>query len=115
MNNSTLHPSTQRVNGSPSPAVSHQFIASDFKRFEKNTLRGFFCLTLPSGLRIKECSYHQRDDKSWIGLPAKPWTKQDGTISYVNILEFVDKETQYSFQRHALAAIDALLGEGGEQ
>jgi len=36
--------------------------------------RSLACV-LPSGLRIKECSVHERDGKRWVGLPGKPWKK----------------------------------------
>jgi hypothetical protein len=117
MQNNTTISSNQRANGAPAPpAVAQQFIASDWKPYSKNTLQGFFNLTLPSGLIIRECSYHERDSKSWVAMPAKPWVKQDGSTSYVTILEFVDKQTQYEFGCLAVAAIEQLLAaQGGAQ
>lgn len=34
------------------------FVASDWRALEPNTLKGFFSLTLPSGLVLRECTYH---------------------------------------------------------
>jgi hypothetical protein len=85
------------------------FSASDWKAYEKNTLRGFVTIDLPSGMRIKECTVHEKNGKRWIGLPGKPWIKSDGTTGYVSILDFASEETKNRWQRLALAAVDDLL------
>jgi hypothetical protein len=85
------------------------FKACDWKAFQKNTLRGFFTLVLPSGLIVKECTFHQRDGTQWIGLPGKPYAKQDGTTSYINILDFESKEARQRFQELALEALETFL------
>lgn len=98
------------------------FIAEDFRRVEKNTLRGFFDLVLPSGLVLKECSWHCQADKQWIGLPGKPQLDRDGRHRvddtgkrlYSNIVEIRGKEAASSFQRQALVALHALVGERAE-
>ena len=53
----------------------------DFKPFSKNTLLGFFDLELDSGLILSGCALHEKNGKRWIGLPAKPITKPDGSQS----------------------------------
>jgi hypothetical protein len=107
-----------KPNGSPTQlgSVSAKFIAFDFKDVRKgDSLQGFVTLELPSHLVIKDCAYHCREDgRRWIGLPGKPFTKQDGTTSYVNILDFSSKEAKNKFQRMALEAVDELLAQGGE-
>jgi hypothetical protein len=69
-----------------------------FKPFEKNTLRGFFDLELPSGLILAGCTLHKKDDKYWVGLPAKPYTAADGTQSWTKIADFRDAKTRNKFQ-----------------
>jgi hypothetical protein len=87
-----------------------EFLALDWKPMQRNTLQGFVTIVLPSGLRIRECSLHEKNGKRWVSLPGKPWTRQDGTTSYVAILDFADDEARFRFQRLALAAIDEMLG-----
>jgi hypothetical protein len=88
-------------------------ISTDWKPFEKNTLKGFFTIVTPSGLRIKECSLHEREGKRWIALPAKQWTKDDGSISYVPLIDFVSDDIRRNFQQQALAALNQLLDYKG--
>ena len=41
------------------------------RRIEKNSLRGFFDLRLPSGLVLRGCSLHLSHGRWWIGMPAR--------------------------------------------
>jgi hypothetical protein len=86
-------------------------IARDWKRVEKNTLQGFVTLETPSGLVLKEVSVHQRDSDRWLGMPAKPWSRPDGTTSYTALVEFRDFAAKTAFQKQALEAIDVMLSE----
>jgi hypothetical protein len=52
--------------------------ASDWRPHASNTLRGFFNLTLPSGLVFNDYTYHEQGDKRWVGLPGKPQIDADG-------------------------------------
>ncbi len=90
----------------------------DFKAYEKNSLKGFCALRIelpanlgPSaGLILKDCTLHEKDSENrWVGLPAKQIDK-NGTTSYVNIIEFNDKNDYYAFQRAALEAVDSFTG-----
>ena len=38
-----------------------EILVWDWKAYQKNTLRGFLSLTLPSGLVIHNCTLHQKD------------------------------------------------------
>ena len=101
------------------PAVStgghRELLVSNWKPYEKNTLRGFMTLTLPSGLVIHNCALHQKDNSRWIGLPARQYTATNGTVSWSPMVEFASKEARYAFQDAALEAIDRFLAEGGGQ
>jgi hypothetical protein len=92
----------------PSPVVLN------FKPLERNTLRGFFDLELPSELVLSGCTLHEKNGKFWTGLPAKPWTKTDGSQSWAKIVDFRDKETSDKFQRTvtpiAVAALERMRG-----
>jgi hypothetical protein len=54
-------------------------IASDWRPLERNTLRGFVTLHMPSGLVLRGCTLH-RDavGKEWVGLPGKPQIDREG-------------------------------------
>lgn len=92
--------------------------ATDFKALERNTLRGFFTLHLDSGLVIHDCSYHERDDKQWVGLPSKPQLDREGRHRvddkgkklYLPVLDFKDKATREKFQLGAVRAVLVLVG-----
>jgi hypothetical protein len=68
-----------------SPKESAELLATEWSALEKNTLRGFL-------------------------LRGKPWTRPDGTTSYVPLLNFTSDDARFRFQRLALAAIDNLRG-----
>jgi len=96
--------------------------AMNWRRVEKNTLRGFFDLVLPSGIVVKGCTFHRKDDASWVGLPASPQLDRDGKalitpktgkIAYTAVIEIPDRPTRDKFQAQALAAVERLLAGGG--
>lgn len=91
-------------------ANSVAFLATDWEPERQNTKQGFCTITMPSGLRIRRCIVHELNGKRWVLMPAKPWTKPDGTTSYVCILDFVGPASKDLWQQHALAAVEALLG-----
>lgn len=79
----------------------------NFRPHLKNSLLGFVSLFLPEvGLELRGCSLHTDNGKSWIALPAKPYTKEDGKQSWAYILAFPDKEKYSDFQTQALEALD---------
>ena len=45
---------------------------SDWKPRQSGTMRGFFSVTLPSGLELRELMLHHRDGAWWLSFPAKP-------------------------------------------
>jgi len=94
--------------------------ASDWRPLERNTLRGFFVLHLPSGLVLHDCTLHRKDDREWVGLPGKPQIGADGLPRkdpntgkplYTVIVELPDRKVRERFQAAALEAVHALLGE----
>jgi hypothetical protein len=97
----TTYGATERID-------ARTFVAKDWKPFTKKTLRGFVTIVLPSGLKIKNVSFHERDGKQRIGLPGKPYTKQDGSTTYVSIIDFETNEARYRFQDLALEAINEM-------
>ena len=89
-----------------------QFVASDWRARSQNSLRGFFTLTLPSGLILKECSLHEKEGARWVGMPARQYEK-DGAKAWAKIIDFASKAAAQEFQQLALAAFHEVIG-GGE-
>lgn len=95
--------------------------AANFRAHSKNTLKGFVDLQLePSGLVIKDATWHERNGKEWVGLPGKPQV-EDGRLRmdertskplYTNVIEFTNDEAKATFQTAAVKAIYRLLGQG---
>ena len=83
-------------------------VASDWRPYEKNTLRGFFDLELPSGLIIHGCTLHVKGDSKWVGLPAQKVVRAGGEVGYVAILEFTSRATTDKFRDLALEALKEL-------
>jgi hypothetical protein len=78
-----------------------------FREYRKNTLQGFLTVLLqPSGLEIRDCTVHQKGDKRWIGMPAKPYQDDSGDTKYSLIVYFPDRDRSDLFQKAALAAFD---------
>jgi hypothetical protein len=85
-----------------------------FKPLTKNTLRGFCEVELPSGLRIREISIHQKSGKCWAGLPARPVIDGegrhhlvDGKKQYSALLEWRSRDLSDEFSRRIVALVRA--------
>jgi hypothetical protein len=88
---------------------ARRIVISDWRPREKNTLRGFFVVTLPSGLVIRDVMLHVREDKRWISLPAREYTDPVGQRQFARIIEFVDRDIKDRFDEQVLAALDEHL------
>jgi hypothetical protein len=92
-----------------------------FRRYEKNTLRGFVDLELPHvGIIIHDCSWHVKDGKEWVNFSAKNYQDKSGNTLWQPLIAFAEdaKEERAEFQRQALDAIHAAADQaaaGGEQ
>jgi hypothetical protein len=73
-------------------------IIRNFKPYEKNTLKGFFDLRLASGMILCGCTLHEKNNRFWIGLPAKPYTTDSGSQTWAKLIDFEDKKTHERFQ-----------------
>jgi len=93
--------------------------ARDWRPLERNTLRGFFTLELPSGMILNECTYHRAaSGAEWIGLPGRPQLDREGKqrrdpatgkALYAPVVELKGKEPRERFQTAALEAVRLLL------
>ena len=81
-----------------------------FRRYTKNTLRGFADLELPRvGLVLRDCPWHEKNGKEWVSFPARSYEGDDGTTRWQPLIEFAEgaMEEREQFQRQALEAIHA--------
>src|SRR3954468_21380716 len=75
------------ISPGPIKPLAACFLASDWRATEKSSLLGFFTLTLPSGLVIKNCTYHKGPSGSrWVSLPAQTYKDKNGDIAYTSII-----------------------------
>jgi len=77
-----------------------------FREFRKNSLIGFCNILMTNiGLEIRDATVHTKDGNQWIGLPPKPYEKEDGSTGYSYIIKFTDKVKYAQFQKLALEAL----------
>jgi len=84
----------------------------NWRAVSKGSLRGFFTVVLPSGMRIHDCSLFEKDGQRWVNGPTHSFTSNDGKTSRKTLVEFVDKNTAGRFSAAVLAALDVHLGSG---
>jgi hypothetical protein len=96
-------------------------IASNWRRHQSGTLRGFCDLELPNGLVFKGCGVHERDGERWVSMPTRPQIDRDGKVlltpktrqpAYATIVDFRDQRARERFQAAVLEAVDHLLARG---
>jgi hypothetical protein len=80
------------------------------KAVTKNTLRGFFDVELPSGIKLNGCTLHAKDGKHWVGLPARDWTKPDGSKSWTALVEIPDRAARDKFNAAVVPVAAKALG-----
>lgn len=84
---------------------------TNFRPHERNTLRGFFEVTLDNGMTLKGCTYHEMGERRWIGLPSKQYTTEAGEPAWQPIVGFEEKRNAWSFSDACVKAIDEALGK----
>jgi hypothetical protein len=93
--------------------MTNEFVVSEWRECKKgDSLQAFLTLTLPSGMTLHDCTYHKRADGArWVGLPAKQYTKHDGTAGWFRLVDFTDKDAHARFQKQAREAVDRYLDQ----
>ena len=89
--------------------------ASEWRPYERGTLKGFFNLLLDSGLEIQSMTYHTKDGNSWVSFPAKPYETEDGSTKYQSILRIPDEKRWRAFQKLAQEAVENIRRNGQEE
>jgi hypothetical protein len=86
----------------------------DWKKLERNSLRGFAKVRLGKALIIADVTVHCNSSKRWASLPSKPVVLSDGQakknaagkIEYVPILSWADRDTADSFSEGVIEAVE---------
>jgi hypothetical protein len=86
-----------------------QFIISNPKHINKNTLIGKFDLEMPSGLIVRGAMLFEKAGKRWVSFPSKEWTGQDGKKNYSPLLEFASRDIADRFQSQVLPIAEKAL------
>ena len=88
----------------------------EWKKVEKNTLRGFAKVRLGKALIMRDVAVHCSHGKRWASPPSKPILGTDGMqkkdektgkAAFVPIIEWADRETSDSFSEGVIAAVEA--------
>jgi hypothetical protein len=87
-------------------------VVSGWRPHEKNSLKGFFSATLPSGLVFHDLMLHSRDGARWIAFPAREWKDANGEKQYARFVEFSSRAVADRFKDQVLDALDKHLAEG---
>jgi hypothetical protein len=92
-----------------------KIVASDFRAFSKNSLKGFVAISFEGEhlkLTIRDCMWHEKSGREWIGFPAKR-TEKNGEKSWANLIELGgDRDYRDRIQAAMVKAIYRLLGQG---
>ena len=84
-------------------------IISNTKKIVKNTLRGFFDVVLPSGMKLNGCMLHEKDGRKWIALPSREYVKPDGTKTWTPVVEIPDRGDRDKFNEALLPLVERAL------
>lgn len=86
-----------------------------FHSYEKNTLKGFIEIEMPSGMIIRNISWHQKTDgektSDWLSMPSREYAKADGSKGYSSQVDFVSKNLYWDFVNAVLDALKLHLGD----
>jgi hypothetical protein len=86
-----------------------------FRRYAKNTLKGFADLELVrTGIIIHDCCWHRHENGSeWVSFPARSYTDKTGATQWQRIIDFAADahEEREAFRKQALAAIHEFTAE----
>jgi hypothetical protein len=94
---------------------SELIICIDWRPCERNTLRGFAKISIPSWRLILDgCAIHESHGRKWAQLPARPQLtpagelakEPSGKIKYARIISFSDRETERLFSDHIVLAVE---------
>jgi DNA-binding cell septation regulator SpoVG len=84
-------------------------VISNARKLNKGAMRGFFDVSLPSGMKLNGLTLLEKDGKRWVGFPSREYTKADGTKAYQPIVEIPDREARDKFTAAVLPLAERAL------
>lgn len=87
-------------------AKTREIEISEWKTYERNTLKGFFTATLPSGMVLHHLMLHKKGEARWISAPAREAKDENGNAQFLPFLTFTTPDTRNRFRDSILAALD---------
>jgi hypothetical protein len=94
-------------------------VCLEFKPFQRNTLRGFAQISVPSWhMTISGIAIHEKEGRRWAALPARPYLdnsgelvrEDDGKPRYVKVFQFDNRDVGDRFSAAVLKAVDLYHG-----
>jgi len=86
-----------------------------FHSYEKNTLKGFIEVETPTGMIIRNISWHQKVEgektSEWLSMPSREYTKADGSKGYSSQVDFATKNLYWEFVNTVLDALKLHQGD----
>lgn len=88
---------------------------SGWKPFDRNTMRGFCTVHLPSGMTLHDVAIHLSNGSWWASPASKPQLTRDGQavkddagkIKYVPVVSFESKAVRDRFSASVIEALRA--------
>ena len=88
-------------------------VCTDWRPLHKNTLCGFALIHITElGLKIHDVAIHQKSDRMWAALPARPWirdgsvvTDEAGKVQYSPLFEFTRLKVRDAFSAAVVRAV----------
>ena len=89
----------------------------EFRKVEKNTLKGFFVVKIPEwgGVVINSISFHQREDQQWVSLPSHSYKDKEGKDKTWPYILYQDKSLNEAFRHKIADCCDAYLKAQGSK
>lgn len=82
----------------------------NFKKLEKDALRGSFDLFFQKGgFTIRDCTFFHKNGRSWISMPSRRYEK-DGQVKYHYFVHF-EKEKMDQLQEYLIPKLKELGNE----
>jgi hypothetical protein len=86
----------------------------NFKPFERNTLKGFFTV-VAGALEIEGFTYHEKNGKSWVNMPAREYEDEHGDVGWHPLVFIPDKDRFKKFVSWAVDEVKKIMPAAGTE
>lgn len=78
----------------------------NYRPMNKGHLVGYLDVEIePWKLEVRDLTVWNKDGRAWVNMPAKKYTKDDGSQGFSEVVRFVDSEYKENFRKAVLAAL----------